>query len=57
MTDTILLAALPLLASTVGWTIYKVISHEQWLVDMRDGLQRVEGKLDNLIDILLRKPL
>ena len=57
MTEIILLTVLPLVASGVAWAIYKIISHEQWLTETRISLARVETKLDNLIDILLRKPV
>ena len=36
--------------SGVAWVVHKVIQHDEWLSHIKDGMARMETKLDRLIE-------
>lgn len=54
MTNDLLTGAVMLLSgsvlSGVAWTIHKVIQHDAWLETIKKSLERVEDKLDRVLE-------
>lgn len=50
VTDIILSATIPLVITGTGWTVIKVIAHDSMLKSGAERLQRIEDKLDRVIE-------
>ena len=54
MTDDLLKGAMLLLSgsalSGIVWTVHKVVQHEAWLEHIKASMERIEAKLDRLIE-------
>jgi len=48
--EPMLYAAVPLGLSALGWGVIKIIQHDTWLKDVRAAIQRIEDKLDRLME-------
>lgn len=45
----LLIAAIPVSLSGLGWVLMKVIQHDAWLSGMRTAISRIEDKLDKVL--------
>ena len=54
MNDDLLKGAVLLMSgsalSGIVWTVHKVIQHEAWLAHIKASMERMEAKLDRLIE-------
>ena len=50
MIESLALLIVGIVISGVSWTVHKVIQHEAALEYIRDSLNRVEAKLDRVIE-------
>jgi len=48
--DGMLMAAIPIGLSGFGWLVIKVIQHDAWLSTMKAAVERIENKLDRLLE-------